>query len=164
MGWKLYDSGTIRSARIKIYSAIAACSHKLGLRKLEDIVIPHSFHWFQLPPQIDLLTSDGYRWKTYHPTTTPAKNCRSRFSFWQSSGSFLSRIYPRTSTNQKSQWLGAQSPWWSRRSIISRNRKNRWSHDSMVSPMPPGDRVTKVVVGYEEAQELLGFEIQYYPR
>jgi acylphosphatase len=35
----------------------------------------------------------------------------------------------------------------------------QWCHQG-----PPGARVTKVVVEYESAQDLHGFEIQYYPR
>ncbi len=35
----------------------------------------------------------------------------------------------------------------------------QWCHQG-----PPGARVTQVVVEYQEPQNLLGFEIQYYPR
>lgn len=35
----------------------------------------------------------------------------------------------------------------------------QWCHQG-----PPGARVTKVVVDYQSAQNLRGFDIQYYPR
>jgi acylphosphatase len=35
----------------------------------------------------------------------------------------------------------------------------QWCHQG-----PPGARVTKVVVEYQEPEDLRGFEIQYYPR